>query len=86
MIKTLGIIIILLSISGCSIDLHPDPVENGVNKDIKVMNRFIVTCNQYNVAYYVGVVQGGIVSSPVLKQDGDTIRYVSCDEIKANEK
>lgn len=50
------------------------------------MNRFAIVCNQYNVAYYLHSVNGGYTATPVLKQDGDTVRYVSCDEFKVNKE
>lgn len=82
MIKNVIIMLcILLSTTGCLM-----PVENTVSRDSNVMNTFTIVCNQHNIAYYVGGVQGGYTATPVLKQAGDTIRYVSCDEIKANEK
>ena len=82
MIKSAIIMLcILFSITGCLM-----PVENTVSKDSNVMNTFTIVCNQYNIAYYVGGVQGGYTATPVLKQDGNTVRYVSCDEFKVNKK
>ena len=62
------------------------PTKNEVNISTNIMSRFTIVCNQYNVAYYFDSASNSFIATPVLKQDGDTIRYVSCDEFKVNKE
>jgi hypothetical protein len=85
MIKNLiAMLLISLVTMGCTCP-KDIPTKNEVNMGTSIMNKFTIVCNQYNVAYYIDNVNGD-AATPVLKQDGDTIRYVSCDEIKVNKK
>lgn len=85
MIKNLiAMLLISLVAIGCSYPTDT-PIKNEVNMGTSSMNKFTIVCNQYNVAYYIDNVAGD-AATPVLKQDGNTVRYVSCDEFKVNKE